>query len=113
MQQVRAEVEVGSVVSFEYLFERERFGWDPELSTNEQVHPSKEIISEVALAEARGGYKRTLEWKLVKGLVPRSGPAKEMDEVPLRLAAPDSGSFILVSLRRRPKDRFRQQEREP
>jgi hypothetical protein len=109
MQQVRAEVEAGSVVSFEYLFEREKAAWDPEFSTDEQVNPSNEIINEVA--EARGGDKHTRGWKLVKGLVPRLGSATERDEAALRLAAPDSGSFILVSLRRRRKDRIGQQER--
>jgi hypothetical protein len=112
MQQVRAEVQAGSVASFEYLFERERTEWDPEFSTDEQVRPSNEIIDEVALAEARGGDRSTREWKLVRGLVPRLGSAKERDEAALKLAAPDSGSFILVSLRRRRKDRIGQLERE-
>jgi hypothetical protein len=111
MQQVRAEVDAGSLISFEYVFEREKTGWDPEFSTDDQVHPSHEIINEVALAEAWSGDRPKREWKLVKGLVPRIGSAKERDEVALRLAAPDSGSFILVSLRRRRKDLLLQQEK--
>jgi hypothetical protein len=110
MQQVRAEVEVGSVVSFEYRFEREKAGWDPEFSSHDQLHAPKEITNEVALSEARGGDRPARAWKLVKGLVPRLGSSKESDEAALRLAAPESGSFILVSLRRRRKDRLHQQE---
>jgi len=34
-------------------------------------------------------------WKLVKGLVRRSGSSREKDEAALRLAAPESGSFVL------------------
>ena len=56
--------------------------------------------------EARGGYRTVRSWKLVKGLAPRLGAAREKDEVALKLAAPDSGSFILVSLRRRRRDRI-------
>ena len=111
MQQVRAEVGVSSVVSFEYVFERERVGWDPEFSTDE-LHPSKEIIDEVALAEAWGGGRPTRGWMLVNGLTPRLDSAKESDEAALRLAKPESGSFVLVSLRRRRKDWFYQHESE-
>jgi hypothetical protein len=100
MQQVRAEVGASSVVSFEYQFEREKAGWDPEFAVDAIVRPPEEISDEVALSEAKRG------WKLVHGLVPRLGVAKEKDEVALRLAAPDSGSFVLVSLRRRRKDQF-------
>lgn len=81
-------------------------GWDPDFSLDDHVHPSREIGSEVALLEAQGDPKSPRTWKLVKGLIPRTGSAKEKDQAALRLAAPDSGSFILVSLRRRRKDLF-------
>ena len=58
------------------------------------------------LNEARAGYGNVQSWKLVKGLVPRLGAAREKDEAALRLAAPESGSFVLVSLRRRRRDRI-------
>jgi hypothetical protein len=107
MQQVRAEVETSKLVSFDYLFEREKFGWDPELSSHELVLPSRETFDIVTFSEARGANKSTPGWKLVKGLIPRLA-SKEKDEEALKLAAPDSGSFILVSLRRRPKDPLRE-----
>jgi len=37
MQQVRAEVQTASVNSFEYSFEREKLGWDPELALLWQI----------------------------------------------------------------------------
>jgi hypothetical protein len=110
MQQVRAEVEATQIMSFEYLFEREKAGWDPELSSDELALPSRETFDVVAFAEARGADKSSRGWKLVNGLVPRLASAKERDEEALKLAAPDSGSFILVSLRRRPRDPFHQEE---
>ena len=112
MQQVRAEVESGGVIPFEYLFEREKAGWDPEFSAEAQLHLPREIQDQIVLEEARGGYRTVRSWKLVKGLLPRHGSAKERDEVALRLASPDSGSFILVSLRRLRNDQDRQEEKE-
>jgi hypothetical protein len=109
MQQVRVEVSTASVGVFEYQFEREAKGWDPEFSLDHEVHPSREIGNEVALLEAQVDPKSPRAWKLVKGLIARQGYAKEKDQAALMLAAPDSGSFILVSLRRRRKDLFSQE----
>ncbi|WP_046861593.1 phospholipase D family protein [Microvirga massiliensis] len=100
MQQVRAEVEVATIAPYEYRFERERSGWDPEFS-DEQVYPSEDMLDQVALVEARGSERSGRGWRLVKGLVPRLGSAVERDQAALELAAPESGSFLLVSLRRR------------
>jgi hypothetical protein len=99
MQQVRAEVTQAGVVSFEYLFERERVGWEPELSENERLLPHHDVVDRVSLVEGRG--KAGDGWQLVRSLNPRTGHAREKDEVALRRASPESGSFILVSLRRR------------
>ncbi|MGM4892062.1 hypothetical protein [Tardiphaga sp. 839_C3_N1_4] len=109
MQQVRVEVSAANVEVFEYQFEREAKGWDPDYSHDHKVFPSQEIENEVALLEAQGDPKSPRAWKLVKGLIPRQGSAKEKDEAALMLASPDSGSFILVSLRRRRKDLFPQE----
>lgn len=100
------------VVPFEYHFEREKVEWDPEFSAEGQLHPTREIRDEVVLEEARGGNRATRGWQLVKGLVRRGGSAREKDEAALKLAAPDSGSFVLVSLRRRRKDRVRDNEKD-
>ena len=112
MQQVRAEVNAPNVDPFEYLFEQEKLQWDPEFSNDKLSLPLAETKDLVVLEEARGGYRTISNWKLVKGLVPRAGSGRVRDEAALRLAAPESGSFILVSLRRRKKDRHRQQESE-
>jgi hypothetical protein len=126
MQQVRAEVRAPGVDSYEYLFERERTEWDRVLSDENALIPSggrpfipsneklliasgeKPLIPSVrskhavVLAEARGS-RGVSTWKLVKGLTRREGSPHGREEAALKLAAPDSGSFILVSVRRRKK----------
>jgi hypothetical protein len=129
-QQVRAEVKAPDIVPYEYLFERARTEWEPEFSgddalllpggddaliplgENKGLLPVRDIEDKVELEEARVGYRSISRWKLVKALVSREGSPRSRDEVALRLASPDSGKFILVSLRRRRKDRIRHQERE-
>jgi hypothetical protein len=124
MQQVRAEIRSPSVEAFEYLFERESMAWDPEFAsdgdllvrTNDEALPmeagqrsesfSTDLISRgkeelLFRNEARGNRAQIQSWKRVSALVRRSGSPREKDEVALRRAAPESGSFILVSLRRR------------
>ena len=105
MQQVRAKVQSCSIVPFEYLFERESIAWEPEFARDDELHLPSGKLEDAALVEAGGGYSAVQSWKLVKGLVPRSGSAPEKDQLALELASPDSGSFILVSLRRRRRDR--------
>jgi hypothetical protein len=112
MQQVRAEVKWGGVTPLEYLFDREKMGWDPRFSQKDQLPLPNEQVDVVIADEARAGHKAVRSWKLVTQLVPRQGSAREKDEAALRLASPDSGRFILVSLRRRPKNQDRQEERE-
>ncbi len=104
MQQVRAEVRSNTVAPFDYKFEREANAWEPELAPDGKLHLPSDGVLEAVRTEARGGYSVIHEWSLVKGLVPRSGAARESDQVALELASPDSGSFILVSLRRRLRD---------
>lgn len=124
MQQVRAEIEAPSVEPFEYLFEREGMAWDPEfasdgdllvgtkrdaLPTKASRHsesPSTDLIFRdkeelLFLEETRGNSRQIQSWKRVNGLVRRMGSPREKDEDALRRASPESGSFILVSLRRR------------
>lgn len=103
MQQVRAEVGSASVAPFEYLFQRERRQWFPEISDEEQVTPVFEKSNSSALILSRGGDRAGPAWKLVTNLVTREEGAVEPDHAALKLAAPESGSFILVSLKRRRK----------
>jgi len=103
MQQVRAEVLSPSLDSFEYLFERERTAWDPSFAADGNISAPLELSDNVMIQEARPRGGRG-EWRLVKGLTQRAGAAKERDEAALKLASPESGAFILVSLRRRRRD---------
>jgi len=128
-QQVRAEVKAPEIVPYEYLFERARTEWRPEFSAadglvlltdaheeltplaqRKELLPSRKMENMVELSEARGGYGRISSWKLVKGLVPREASTGEKDQAALSLASPDSGSFILVSLRRRKKGQTADEE---
>src|SRR5262249_12994219 len=96
MQQVRAKVVKTEVVRLEYLFERERKVWDPEFSPDEVVGqlPERDLLASLKVPNIGASPAGT--WKLVKGLAPRTGAAMERDQAALRLAAPESGSFILV-----------------
>jgi hypothetical protein len=105
MQQVRAEIKEPYVQLFEYLFERESQAWDPEFATGEQLAIVSARRDQQLTNEAREGqHGRIQSWRLVKGLVHRSGSPRERDQAALSLAAPDSGSFVLVSVRRRRRE---------
>jgi len=116
MQQVRARVEAPAIDPFEYLFERPSVEWEPEFSDDELLVPKSSMVQQEetrdarVLEEAMGGMYRVPKWKLVKGLRRREPSGLTRDERALRLAAPEAGSFILVSVRRRRKDRTRHQE---
>lgn len=118
MQQVRVEVESDNVEPYEYLFQREKDGWEPLFSDKDALTPTaprryvspaeakyvaSESMSHALRTETTSG-NRVSSWKLVKGLIPRKSVGRERDEEVLRLVAPDSGSFILVSLLRRRRD---------
>jgi hypothetical protein len=104
MQQVRAEVHAPEVVHFEYLFEREKRTWWPSLSEREELHPEGGLEESFPISDTRWQKATTEGWRLVMGLKQGEGSATEKDQLALELAKPDSGSFILVSLRRRRKD---------
>ncbi|OAP39039.1 hypothetical protein AU381_08005 [Sinorhizobium glycinis] len=108
MQQVRAKVVDTSLPSYEYAFERERTGWDPvfsEIDVIDALEPP--LLEEVARREARGG-RQIDAWRLVSAIEPRSGAHLETDQKALNRAIPESGAFILVSLRRRRSDSKRE-----
>lgn len=107
MQQVRALVEDTGLLDFEYRFEREKGIWEPVLSSEESGLMDASGKGSQFLVEARGGERGSGDWRLVKGLAPKEGPAKETDEVALRLVAPESGSFVLVAVQRRLREQQR------
>jgi len=104
MQQVRAEVQAPEVVHYEYLFEREKRTWWPSLSEREELHPEGGSEESFPISDTRWQKATTEGWRLVMGLKQGEGPPAEKDQLALELAKPESGSFILVSLRRRRKD---------
>jgi hypothetical protein len=114
-QQVRAEVDSEGVIAFDYQFERDKAEWSPKFFGDHEkdaiINPPRAIDDQV-LQEALVRRRVTRGWKLVAGLVPRLGPQRERDEAALKLAAPESGSFILVSLRRRERDESQEEENE-
>jgi hypothetical protein len=101
MQQVRAEVHAHEVKSYEYLFERERSSWWPTFSDREELLPQAESAEKFPIADNRWMRHSNTGWKLVTHLEKGEGPPQEKDQLALELAKPESGSFILVSLRRR------------
>jgi hypothetical protein len=104
MQQVRACIVERYIDNFEYLFERENKVWYPALSSDDELKLKIEQLEPAVLAESSYGM-RINNWKLVKGLSQSEGAPRETDAVALELASPDSGSFILVSLRRRDRNK--------
>lgn len=106
MQQVRAEIVKSDVIVSDYAFERESAAWNPAFASSDASLRMPALqIADTARFEANGGSRTAREWKLVKGLERRSGSPREKDESALRLVSPDSGSFILVSLRRRSRNK--------
>ncbi len=101
MQQVRAEVKSAAIGPFEYYFDRPRVAWDPVLSSEEGILPAPiNVQPGVEPDVPQLGYDGP-SWSLVTGLKPRADLSPEKDQAALRLVAPESGSFLLVSLRRR------------
>jgi len=101
MQQVRAEVTAPSVTRYEYLFERERVAWWPLLSNSDTLSP--DVLTEEGFPIADTPWQKESDqpWQLVTGLKQGDGPTVEKDAAALELVKPESGSFVLVSLRRR------------
>lgn len=110
MQQVRADVEAPFVKPYEYSFEREKMAWWPIFSQREELHPTGDADTAFDIADTPWQKESDEGWKLVTGLKHGEGSAMEKDALALELAKPESGAFILVSLRRRVKGRNPQQK---
>jgi len=102
MQQVCAEVILSAVEPFEYLFENARKKWDPVYVSTECLASMGSPSNTVDRWRDTDDSYGAVGWQLVKGLVPRDMANREKDQEALNLAAPESGSFILVALGRRP-----------
>ena len=106
MEQVRVKVSGPVFGKFEYLFDRGRVDWIPLFEDEASVV--------VAPEEARTNLvpldlvpPENLPWFRVRGLVPAELPGSEGYQLALRESAPESGAFILFSLRRRSLNKSR------
>jgi HKD family nuclease len=105
MQQIRVEVDAHFVTAYDYQFERERLTWWPLFSEKGELHPEGVPKDRFPIADVGWRKESHKGWKLVVGLKQGEGAAVEKDAEALELAKPESGAFILVSVRRRPSDR--------
>jgi hypothetical protein len=99
MEQVRVTVSGPVFGNFDYLFDRGRGEWLPVFDDEVQLAAADEAQS--MLLSLNLIPQEHLPWQRVRGLVPAEASGSEGYEVALREAAPQSGSFILFSLRRR------------
>lgn len=101
MQQVRVKVWNNIFDRFEYLFDRKKIAWVPELDEEDQVRVDPkdgEMLRHLELVPPQDR-----EWFLVRSLRPAEddGAPAGKYEMALRQTAPDSGNFVLLSHRRR------------
>lgn len=99
MYQVRAEV-LGTLPDrIEYGFDRGRTAWRPELDTKKPRRVPDEDVK--AIKTERRRRTESGDWYPVLGLVSVEAPEKLEVALALKESAPGSGSFILVSQRRK------------
>ncbi len=103
MQQVRVRVEAAIAPDFEYLFETERMAWMPVLDQANRLDP---LADEGPGRQKREGRQPEAgPWFPVRGLEPRAPEEVSSKALALLQASPSSGSFIVISPRRRSKGR--------
>jgi hypothetical protein len=112
MQQVRARAQSSPIPAFEYLFDRDKAEWDPVFANTPALYESELLSGTVSVEGVWDRKEPHRAWNLVSGLRLRSSQNDERDAKALKLAAPESGSFVLVSLRRRRKGRSDEYTRE-
>ena len=101
MEQVRVKV-VGPVFgAFEYLFDRGRIDWMPLFEDGAPIEVPAEARQMLAPLDLVP--REDLPWLRVRGLIPAEPSGSEGYQAALQEFAPQSGSFILFSLRRRNK----------
>lgn len=99
MQQVRVKVWNNVFTKFEYLFETKRATWEPLFSKEDALHPppeEREFLRSLDLVPPEDN-----EWFLVRGFNAGEPSGSDAYRKALRDSAPESGAFILFSLRRR------------
>lgn len=99
MQQIRIKIKKELYGNFEYYFDTPKDKWVPITDDNEllQLMPNdKEMVQNLNLVP-----QEHAEWSIVRGLQSEEKNSKYLDA--LYESSPESGSFILYSLRRRNK----------
>lgn len=103
MQQVRVQIYGGVHGRFDYLFEGGSPGWIPVLDHDREVLVPAERVGRT---EALGLVPpEHLPWSLVRGLEPMDHGRKKAYYEALAEMSPESGSFVLMSLRRKERER--------
>jgi hypothetical protein len=99
MQQVRVEVQQDMSKRFEYLFDAGKDAWAPVFDTEKRMEASELKSGHFDSIKRRRSEEG--DWYPVRTLEPADVPQKVELAVALRESAPASGSFILMSQRRR------------
>jgi len=99
MEQVRVVVSGHVYGKFKYMFDRGRSDWVPVFEDGYELVVSEE--AQAMLEPLQLIPREDLPWRRVQALVPAAVPRGDGYQLALQEAAPESGSFILFSLRRR------------
>jgi hypothetical protein len=99
MQQVRVQVEAAFRPDFEYLFATEHLSWAPILDATNHLDGTTESDQQLQKREAK--RPEDGRWFPVRALEQRAPEEATSKELALLEASPSSGSFIVVSPRRR------------
>lgn len=98
-QQVRVRVEEAITPNFEYLFDSEKITWSPVLDTSNQVAPTEDAGMKLQKRDRR--RPEDGPWYPVSRLERREQESGTVLQHALFEASPTSGSYIVVSPRRR------------
>jgi hypothetical protein len=99
MQQVRVKVFNKVFGRFEYLFESKKMTWEPVFNEQAAIRPAQSeraLLQDLKLVPPEDN-----DWFLVRGLSSGEPTGSIAYREALKESAPESGSFILFSLRRR------------
>ncbi len=99
MQQVRVKVWNKVFDKFEYLFESKKVSWEPLFNEESAIRPApseRELLQSLKLVPPEDS-----DWFLVRGLSSGEPTGSVAYRQALKESAPESGAFILFSLRRR------------
>jgi hypothetical protein len=84
---------------FEYLFDRGRIDWMPLFDSEASVVAPE--IDRSVLVRLELVPREDQPWYRIRGFEPAEPSESDGDQIALRETAPESGTFILFSLRRR------------